>query len=707
MSVSGAVASVSDRLKRFEALSSRLAGLAALDAAQAVLWSPVLFAAGIGTYFSMPVEPALLPVAVFTALAVLASVLLRRSPALGITCTVVALFAAGFFSATLRTEMLATEILSTETGPVELSAVVADLERRPDGTVRLTLMDVSSNDTGIDLPGRLRITVRTDVGDVAVGDTISTRAVLMPPGGPTLPGGFDFGRQAWFNGLGAVGYSVSAIKRVAAAPSSTDPLDTFVTGLRISISDRIRGQLDDPAAGIAIALMTGRRAAISKETYSVFRDSGIAHILALSGLHMGLVAGLLFFTIRALLALWERGALYYPIKKWAAAGTLFGCFLYLFVGGMSVSIQRAFIMTGLVLIAIMVDRTAISMHRVAWAAMVVLLVTPESLMAAGFQMSFAAVVALIAFYERFGGMLLARARSKPLLKRAGFYLIGILATTLISDMATAPFAAYHFNRIAGLGLITNLFAVPLVGAWIMPFALAAYFLMPFGLEGLALIPMGWGIDLLFAGASYIAARPDSVFLVPAIPTAAFLLFVFGGLWLCLWRQKWRRLGLVPMAVALVLAVTAVRPHILVAAEGNLAAVRLNDGNLAVSSQKSARYVREKWLQRDGMVKAEGWSEPGSLAKGGPNCDEISCSFRAEGIHTVFANDARALAEDCLRADLLIARFPVPEACASPAAVIDLWDLRAGGTHAIYLDDGIINIVRTRSTRGDRPWTRAE
>lgn len=706
MSVSAPVTNLVARSALLLAWKSAFQSYVAQEASQAMLWSPVLFAIGIGVYFRLPMEPGILVPGVITSLAMAGTIAARHHPGIRRFCAVIVLCAAGFGVAGLRTAALDTELLPAETGPLTLEATVSNVEVRPDGTRRLTLEDVFPESSAASVPEKVRLTVRTRVGPLQPGDQVRTRAVLMPPSGPAIPGGFDFARQAWFDGLGAVGYTISPVEAIARPASAGGSFVAFIMGLRISISDRIRQHLDEPAAGIAIALMTGRREAISEETYGVFRDSGIAHILALSGLHMGLVAGLLFFTVRALFAMSEKAAIHYPIKKWAAAITLLGCFMYLFIGGMSVSIQRAFIMTGFVLIAIMADRTAISMHRVAWAALLVLIFAPESLLEAGFQMSFSAVIALIAFYERFGAKILQRARAMPLHRKVGFYLLGIVLTTVVSDAATAPFAAYHFNRVAGLGLITNLFAVPLVGGWIMPCALAAYFLMPFGLEWLALVPMGWGIDIMFVGASYVAAQPSSVFLVPAIPPAAFLLFVFGGLWLCLWRQSWRRLGILAMGLAALLAWNEDHPDILVTDEGNLAAIRLESGELSFSSSRGAGYVREKWLQRHGQSNMPVWADAVSQSQNGPTCDSLSCTMRKSGLQTVFARDARALSEDCLKADILIAGFPVLAACDGPRHVIDLWDLRAGGTHAIYFDEDDVRIVRTEQERGNRPWTQS-
>lgn len=228
------------------------------------------------------------------------------------------------------------------------------------------------------------------------------------------------------------------------------------------------------------------------------RDAGLAHLLAISGLHIGLVGGLLFFVVRLLLATSETLALRYPIKKWAALAAVAGSFGYLLVSGGTLPTQRAFLMLSLALLAVLIDRVAISMNLVAWAALVILMLVPESLLSVSFQMSFAAVVGLVAVYET---AVLRHARGAgpagPA-RRAGLYLGAVLLSTLVAGTATAPFALYHFNRFALYGVLANLIAVPLTALWIMPWAVVAFALMPFGLEAWALAPMGLGIEAVIA-----------------------------------------------------------------------------------------------------------------------------------------------------------------------------------------------------------------
>ena len=290
--------------------------------------------------------------------------------------------------------------------------------------------------------------------------------------------------------------------------------------------------LDGDTGAVAAALIMGQRGSISEETLTAMRDAGLAHLLAISGLHMGLVAGLLFFTVRGSLALVAPLTLQRPIKKWAALAALVGVFGYLLLAGAPVPTQRAFVMTGLVLVGVMLDRTAISLRLVAWAAAVVLLLRPESIVGASFQMSFAAVLALVAFYEVAGAKMRVWFGGAGTLRRLALYVAGVGFTTLIAGLATLPFAIHQFNRVAVFGMAANLVAVPLTGLWIMPWAVLALVLMPVGLEAAALVPMGWGVDGMLAVAQTVAAWPGAAISVRAMPMAGLAAIVLGAAFGC-------------------------------------------------------------------------------------------------------------------------------------------------------------------------------
>ena len=319
-----------------------------------------------------------------------------------------------------------------------------------------------------------------------------------------------------------------------------------ISALRLTIAERIRAVLPATAGAIGVALITGDQGAISKPTMQHMRDSGLAHLLSISGLHIGLVATILFVGLRLLLAALERVALYYPIKKWGAMLAFVGAVFYVLLAGAPVPAVRSFIMTSMFLLAVILDRTAISLPPVAWAAVVVLLVSPEELIGPASRCR-------LRPSSRWSPPT-RRTRSAGGSARDAGWTGGRRATSpwrsssLIATLATGPYSIYHFNRIAFYGVAANMIAVPLTGVWVMPWAVLAVILMPFGLEALALVPMGWGVDGIIAIAEYVAGLPSAVSVVPAMPVAGLAIITIGGLWLCLWQRRWRLAG-VPVIVA--------------------------------------------------------------------------------------------------------------------------------------------------------------
>ena len=411
---------------------------------------------------------------------------------------------------------------------------------------------------------------------------------------------------------------------------------------------------------------------------------------------------MIFFAARALLALVEPVALRYPIKKWAAACALIGAAVYLLLSGMSVPTQRAFVMVGFVMLAVMLDRASLSLRLIAWAALAVLVIAPESMLGPSFQMSFAAATALIATYEALRGSLAALATRGGLALRPLVYGGGILLTSLVAGLATGPFAIYHFNRFADYTLLTNLGAVPITGFWVMPWGLLALLLVPFGLEWLALAPMGWGIDAIVWIAQRVAALPGAVSLVPAMPAAALIAISVGGLWLCLWQRRWRLLGIAAIAGGVLMAALERRPDVLVAGDARTVAVRGEDENLWLSTRRRGRFVTDTWLRRDGQGEPLTWAGDGTDASG-VRCDVLGCIQRRDGRTLALVNDPRALAEDCRRADIVVATVPVRELCQGPEIVVDRFDLWRDGGHAIRLEPGGAHVESVASRRGARPW----
>jgi competence protein ComEC len=665
-----------------------------------VLWVPVGLASGIGIYFALPAEPPfwLGPglTLLFLAIAIIARRLLHPVAGIIAAMALAGLIASlGLALAQIETWRMAAPVLDHKLTTATVEGSVVDVETVETGA-RVTL--APSHISGLAaLPRLVRIKLRA--GPVLrVGDHLQVRATLQPPPAPALPGGFDFQRQAYFRGLGAVGY---ALGQPVITPGSPDGASGWIRALRDGMTRRIRAALPVETGAIAAALITGERGQVPPAINQDYRDSGLAHLLVIAGLHMTLVTGFVFFAMRAALALIPPLALRYPIKKWSALAALLVACLYLVISGAAVPTQRAFVMVALGLLALLVDRLNLSMRGVAWAAGIVLIFDPASLTGVSFQMSFAAVVGLVAFYETFGSALSSARSGAGPVGRAGLHLIGIALTTIVATAGTAAFSIYHFNRFAVFSVVANLLAVPIAGLWVMPWAFAACLLMPLGLEVVALVPMGWGIKAIESVAHWTATLPESVLDLPAMPDWGLILIALGGLWLAIWQTDWRRWGVVPMLLGAASLLTARPPDLLAAEDGRLVAIRTGAGYL-LSSTREDKVEAEAWLRAAGGLGRGAFPEAG-LARDLLRCDLLGCLWQSPSGLVAIDRDAAALVEDCRHASIVVALVPAGRSCRKTALVIDHTDLRKGGATAIWF--GAKPLIRqANSERGQRPWT---
>ena len=344
-----------------------------------------------------------------------------------------------------------------------------------------------------------------------IGDGIKGLVRLQPPSGPAYPGSYDFAFHSWFGGIGGSGFFLGPVSAAAVRVELSFATRTtiLIARTRAKLAARIRAALDGEAGSLAAALIVGDRSGISEDTTEALRRSGLAHILAISGLHMALVTATLIFVIRGILALMPGLVLHYPVRKWAAAAAMVAASIYLVISGASTATQRAWIMIMVMLIAILADRRALTMRNVALAALFILAWRPGSIVSPGFQMSFAAVAALIAVYERWTRYRRGRPyrqndnRLAAVITNGLKALVGLAVTSIVAGLATGLFAAYHFHRVAPLGLLANLAAMPIVSLAVMPMALAAMLLMPFGLDVYPLWLMGKAIDGVIGVAAYV------------------------------------------------------------------------------------------------------------------------------------------------------------------------------------------------------------
>ncbi len=673
------------------------------------LWLPVAFGAGIGVYFALPFEPersVALWLTCCAAAAIAASIVFDRL-ALRICCIGVAALFLGFSLAKWRCENVAAPIIMHRLGPVDVQGRVETAQLHGKG-IRVVLAPSFIAGVGTEnLPRRVRISLHRGGGLLVPGAIVRLDAVLMPPPPPASPGDYDFGRAAFFEGIGAVGYAFGHPELTAPAPPPD--LKTraalMLEALRYRMSARIHAVLPGSTGAIASALITGDRGGISEADEQALRDAGLAHVLAIAGLHMALVGRGLFWTVRAALALWPRAALTQPIKKWAAIAALGGAAFYLVISGAATPALRAFTMLAMMLLAILFDRPALSMRSLGFAAVILLFAAPESLIEPGFQMSFAAVASLIAVAE----WEQRRAATRPPAPALSFapvrqYLRGIAITSFVGSIATLPYAAFHFDRATHYAVLGNLLAMPIMGFVTMPMAALSVVLMPLHLDIVPLQVMGWGIAAMLAVGRFVSHLPGAVTAVAAWPVSALVLISFGGLWIVIWRSAWRWLGIAPALAGVALILLARAPDLLVARDGQTLALRAADGKLHFLRHIADEYSASEWLKRDGDARLA--RDAIATVNNGVRCDAFGCVARMPGGYLVAAVERPdALREDCANADILVGSLPLHGTCRGPKLVVDKFDVIRNGAYAVWLGNRI-TYETVQQIRGDRPWSHA-
>ena len=553
---------------------------------------------------------------------------------------------------------------------------ITSVEILPEGR-RVTLAAPSLDDAPATdaIPGASVCATRTPAAAQA-GDRIAVRALLRPPSPPAYPGGWDTQRDAFFSGLGGYGFALGPATRLATGnpPGSRN--------LRQAIAARIMAALPGTRGAIAATLLTGTGSAIPQADRAAFQASGLAHLLAVAGLHIGIVMGLTYTAIRRGLALFEHAP---PCSgrssRSPALAALLAGFGYLALTGAHVPILRSFVMACLVALAVLTGRRALSWRALGLAATVLMLAAPDQVMGVSFQMSFAAVMALIAGWEVLSPRL---TRGHPLLRQG----VALVATSVLAGTASLPVAAYHFGTAAPYYVPANVLAVPLTALWVMPWGMMALLLMPFGLHGVALAPMGWGIAFLLWIAHAVAAWPASVIAVPQVPAAALLSMMGGLIWLCLWRTRPRLIGLGGLAAGLVIAVFAARPDIVVSADARLIAARFG-GRIYVSAAPGlGRFDR----QTPGRVWGVADGDQLALA-----CASASCRMDIAGQAAVLMMDVQA---GCQGAAVALSHLRA--SCAS-APIVDALTTQAAGATTVRLTPAGAVLRTDAGARGDRPW----
>lgn len=682
-------------------IESRLDG----ERDQLPLWLPVGVGAGIGAWFELPGErtwEAFL-------LAAAALVLLPLALAPGTRwARAAALFAGaaclGCLSIWWSAERVAAPRLTHERAARFEAQVESVQAVAATDAVRLVVAPVNAPD----LPPRLRVNVPRDKAPLLVpGAHVRLRAWLMPPAPAAVPGAHDFSRAAWFQGIGGSGRALE----IEVLPGAADPgLRGRIAAVRQALGSHIVGALPGGEGGVAVALATGDQGAIPAADSDAMRRAGLAHLLAVSGLHLTTVVGLVMLLTLKLLALSPRLALRFRLVLVAAAvGALAGV-AYTILTGAGVPTIRSCIASLLVLAGVALGRDAVTLRLVAVGALVVLFLWPDSLVGASFQLSFAAIATLVAFHDhpKVRAFLARRDESLPL--KLGRGLLGLLLTGLAVEVALAPIALFHFHRAGLYGAVANIVAIPLTTFVIMPFEGLALLFDSVGLGAPFWWVAGQGLHILLVVAHRTAATPGATAMLPSIPDGAFALMLLGGLWICLWRTRWRWWGLGAVAAGALWALATPAPDLLITGDGRHLALRMDSGQLGMLRERAGDYVRSTMAESSGLDGAVPDLDdvPGAI------CTDDSCTatlrrggraWQVLAIRTRARFDPEPLALACASADIVVSDRRLPRRCAPRWLKADAALLGRTGGMAITL--GAVPWVQTVAERtAGHPWAQA-
>lgn len=677
--------------------------LAALEAQRGVLfhWVPVCLGIGIGGWFALPFEPG--PghyLAASLAALVLLGLAWRGAEALRPLAAGLFLVISGAILAGARAHSVAAPVLDFRFyGAIE--GRVIELDRSLSDKPRLTLDRVVLEGVApAETPATVRVSLhgRAEAASVPTGATVILTGLLSAPQGPAEPGGFDFRRLAWFEQLGAVGYTRNPVLILEPAQPGLGAL--AVTRLRRNIADGVRAAIPGEPGAFAAAVLTGDRSGISRETTENLRISSLAHLLAISGLHMALLTGFVFMALRGALALVPPLALRVNVKKISAAVALAAAAFYLMLSGGATPTERAFVMVAVMLVAVLFDRRALSLRSVAAAAVIVLVRQPEALMQPGFQMSFGATAALIVAFRATEGRPGAR-----WLPGWASPVAMLFFSSLIAGAATAPFAAANFNRVADYSILANMLSVPVMGSVVMPAAVVAALLWPFGLSAPALWVMEQGTRWILWVAEWVTSLPGSVTYLPAAPPSFLPLFTLGALIVMLWQGRGRWAGLAPAFAAVALWAMTERPAVLVAGSGGIVGVLAEEGR-ALSKPRGDGFVAQSWMANDG----DGAAQDAAFGRAGFTGAEGALAAKlgeTEIVQIAGRGWRERLLAECRPGRILVTAQQVPVPPPGGCGLLDANALEKTGSLAGWLDaEGRLRFVAAEERAGRRLWTGA-
>jgi competence protein ComEC len=695
-----------------------------IDERRLALWVPVAAGTGAVFYFNAEREPSLWLSAPVFAFAALAAVVLRTRPVAFAIAIAFTALSGGLVCGCLRSVRVAAPILD-HIRIVTLTGFIEQMDLRRSGARFVLRVSTAEGLDPATTPLRVRVTTR-GAPQANAGDFVVVKARLMPPAHAVLPGGYDFARDAYFAGLGAVGNVLGRIETMPAPdpPDIASRISAAIDRGRNVLEARVDRTVGGEAGAVAAAMVTGKRDLLDDVTMDTIREAGIFHVITISGVQMTLVAGIFFWTLRALMAMSRTLALHYPIKKWAAGMAMAGAIAYDLATGSRIGTERALIMTLVLLGAILFDRQALSMRNLAVAALVVVVIWPEAILGASFQLSFAAVAGLVAVYEMRADVARKAARKKtdrPLTPDRNDRLLHlldrlragpgrVLFATLCASAATASFMANDFHELSPYVLIGNPLTLTLIEFFAVPAALVGTALYPLGLDAWVWHALGLGINLVLFVARLIAEAPAATVHVDQFAPWAICFLALAVCSAVIWRTSLLRLTALPLALIGIAGATAgERFDVAVSPSGDGVAVRGPSGRLTVIGQRPDLFAAEQWLTAAGDARQPAAAvitlRKPSVDPAAPRCDRLGCvAALADGRHLSLVLDREAFLEDCAKADIIVSPLRAPSSC-DAELVIDRRKLAATGAVTLRLDEEKIRIETARAPDENRPWSK--
>ena len=569
------------------------------------------------------------------------------------------------------------------------------------------------------LPLRRSLDIRLVLQDstpLVAGEALHVRAMLRPPPFPALPGGRDRQFEAWFAAQAGSGYALESVRVDPGSHLSTYGFWLVLDRLRERVDLRIRHVLPSASGAVVATLLDGRAGAVPPDVREAFAASGLAHLLAVAGLHLGLVMGAAMLACRMLLAAWDYAALRWPCKAISAVAAWVVGGGYVLLTGVHLPAERAWLMSSVVVLGLVAGRKAVSMRALALAATLILLLAPQVVLDVAFQMSMAAVMALVAGYEVFQPLLLRRLSGVQGMAHACTrYGAMLVLTSLLAGTATLPVVMAHFGVVQPFFVLANLLAVPLMGVWIMPLGLLALLAMPFHADAPFLHLMNFGVRVVLWLARTVAGWPGARIAVPAMPGWGLGCVLLGLCWLCLWRGNWRWWGASAVLCGVLTPWLVPQPDILVSPDAQLMGMRDRTAVLVMGHARDARAITAAWSQALALPVVA-FSTSGAQAAESPDGSLICGEGESAGTcimlrygHEVLLrlhdpSDGRAsLAPNlCAQADVVLSVAPLRASCPNVPVRLDRFFAWRAGAQAVFLDRGV-RVVTDRQRRGERLW----